>query len=907
MKLGCDRLWALTLCFAPWTLRVSSGKAAAVERRVDVVGGHGSQSSDDVSVSRNLWSSTWTPVSNLPSPSPSRGVAIAASAALVKRTNRPSNSPSLIPSRAPSAIPFDSPSKAPSISPSASAVPTGSSAPTQSRQPTQVPSSEPSLSTAPTMYPTQQCHDQSSYRSPINDFECRHHNGTDCFEWRHLGLQPLEVQDLISSCPVSCHIICGSLLSFETNLTLLLSHVDNFLAPESTVLFEQTSAEYLTDYVVVRNSESRFLLYKVELLSQRILDGRTNRQRSTLRSLQERNKLTDLEATVAFRGFAVNMTLVFVETYLSEGIEAFGYTRALRSIDDAAFQRIQVSLASYTADQDPGTPAGVTVDNDDSASPALIAMSIIAAFGAVAIAVVMRKSINRNIVSTEQSEKDLDSQVVSPAASNRSPLGGNTLSFDSVLRFMSTSASPRSKSEEDATDRSSAASQEEKHSPMEHVASRESVEDEHPLTGLIPPMIVYDCIEDGDDNKDQAGSTATCRSPATTPQQRVVPSKQLAATPTFRAALHGHSREAIDESTFQGIIQSASEIDDESLRDVVPHATSYPSMLRTDSKRSIYRRRTSFGEGTMTRFDSNSKMFGEGTMPRFDSNSKIGSPLATRHLVALDADEEGTLPVAPMVKTSASGRDSPNGSIASAIQTRQSGESTVTAAPSPIKKFSPRRSHLRKSSSQSSEMMSSADVLENILRGERHVFDAPRRGKLGLVVQFYYEKGFIVAHVRESSPLHRKVIPGDRITEIDGIFTSNMTVDDVNAYLEGKDTGPSKGFSPVRRPNVLRIAVYRRCILEEAAGMDEIDAAWHTFSIPRLEMPPGLGSRPRSSSRSSTRSATPPPPTLGSRPRSSSRNSTRSATPPLAPLAMSTLVSPRSMTTSPRNSRKVCP
>jgi hypothetical protein len=658
------------------------------------------------------------------------------------------------------------------------------------------------------------------------------------------------------------------LLSFETNFTLLLSHVDNFLAPESTVLFEQTSAEYLTDYVVVRNAESRFLLYKVELLSQRILDGRTNLQRSTLRSLQERNKLTDLEATVAFRGFAVNMTLVFVETYISEGIEAFGYTRALRSIDDAAFQRVQASLASYAADQDPGTPAGVTIDNDDTASPALIAMSIIAALGAAAIAIVMHKSINRNSVPTEHSEKDLDSQVVSPAASNRSQLGGNTLSFDSVLRFMSTGASPRSKSEEDATDQSSAASQEEKHSPIVHLESQESVEDVHPLTGVIPPMIVYDCIEDGDDNEDQARSTATGRSPATTPQQRVVPSKQLAATPTFRAALHGHSREAIDESTFQGIIQSASETDNENLRDVVPHATSYPSLPRSDSKRSIHRRRKSFGEGTM---------------PRFDSNSKIGSPLATRHSVALDA----SMPDASLLKTRAGGRDSPNGSIASAIQTRQSGDSTVAAASSPIKKFSPRRSHLRKSSSQSSEMMSSADALVMIVRGERHEFDAPRRGKLGLVVQFYYEKGYIVVHVRETSPLHRKVFPGDRITEIDGILTSNMTVDDVDAYLEGKDTGPSKGFSPVCRPNVLRIAVYRRG-LEDATGMDEIDAGLHAFSMPRSEMRPGLGSRQRSSSRNSTRSATPPP------------------LPP-APLAMSALVSPRFMTTPPRSSRKVCP
>ena len=55
--------------------------------------------------------------------------------------------------------------------------------------------------------------------------------GTDCFQWRVLGLKPEEVEELINNCPITCGIECGSLFNFDVAFSFRLVNVDNFLAP----------------------------------------------------------------------------------------------------------------------------------------------------------------------------------------------------------------------------------------------------------------------------------------------------------------------------------------------------------------------------------------------------------------------------------------------------------------------------------------------------------------------------------------------------------------------------------------------------------------------------------------------------------------------------------------------------
>ena len=153
----------------------------------------------------------------------------------------------------PSIEPSDTPSKIPSNTPTASHGPSISSAPFSL---TSIPSLSPSL--IPSIMPTPQCHDHENYRSPLNSLNCTQHVGTDCFQWKHLGLTDVQVEDLINSCPAACGIECDSLFVFETNQTYRLLLVDNFLSPESTDLFEAASTSYLEKHVLEKHPLTRF-------------------------------------------------------------------------------------------------------------------------------------------------------------------------------------------------------------------------------------------------------------------------------------------------------------------------------------------------------------------------------------------------------------------------------------------------------------------------------------------------------------------------------------------------------------------------------------------------------------------------------------------------------------------------
>lgn len=171
--------------------------------------------------------------------------------------------------------------------------------------------------------------------------------------------------------------------------------------------------------------------------------------------------------------------------------------RALRFTNDPALQDVEVVLDSGL------NPAALSPDNTLGSSKAknslswIITVAILSGIG-ITVFVVVYLKLFRKTLPTPSNKEDFDSPIISPAASARSIIIPN-FSYESIVRFAPTNIGQRSGTPtsivESTGDDSSL-----KTSPNASMISRtESGEEEHPLTGIVPSMIVYDCIDGSDD------------------------------------------------------------------------------------------------------------------------------------------------------------------------------------------------------------------------------------------------------------------------------------------------------------------------------------------------------------------------------------------------------------------------
>jgi len=683
--------------------------------------------------------------------------------------------------------------------------------------PTSVPTTSHSLS----------CHYVASYRSPLNLFRCSDHMGTDCFQWRVLGLKPGEVEELINNCPITCGIECGSLFNFDVALTYRLVNVDNFLAPDSTTTMETASAEYLTSFILPKATLSRFSLYRVELLSQKLVQQPRIRRR-----LQVEQDDVNLEVSVAFRGFAINLSYETVEEYLLDGIYSFGYMRALKYTGDPSFENVQI--ASITQDNSTPNDAPETEAASTESSSKVIAASVIAGLAVVALGggYIIYKERHQRRYGPTTKESELDSRVNSPAGSTRSPLA-NVLSFESVVRLMS-SGSPRSNSSTSAGATSGhSLSTEGKSSDCN--SSPESIEAAHPLTGVIPPMLVYNCI---DEEENKVETTTRER----TKVKDVVPTKHLEATPNFLEALNGKRGITLDETTYAGILQSSSSVV-ENAQPLEPQIYSRASLNFADK----YHNETArlgkpLGVTEVTNLG----------MPADKSNTAVLATKKRRSIVwprgrkqpdhpscanqllssgsslrkpSLERDTSGASTVkagrtssdvyaAPTPAYQEQDNDSSGSFIQSLMKLsprkiRKLSPPHQSSSPVPASEKMPQPGRMFKQRSNCSEPSKGETSLTLTATGSQLVFQAPRKGKLGLVIRCPDSRGPIVVEVKDYSPLLGQVLPGDRILDIDGHPTAGMKLKDVTGIMGGKVSQASRWVS------VFRIVIWRSFVQQE--------------------------------------------------------------------------------------------
>jgi hypothetical protein len=757
-------------------------------------------------------------------------------------SNEPSNQPSDMPSDVPSVNPSFEPSAPPTNSPapssSPSVEPSEVPSPVPSMSPSQYPSGEPTASPSggpsdvPSEFPTLACHDQSSYRSPLNDFECKDHQGTDCIQWRFLGLKIEQVIELIQNCPVSCNVDCGEeqLQPFEVTLSFGLLRVSSFLAPNAVATLESVSVEYMTNFIRAQEEESQFFLYEVELLSQNLLGRRR------LRALPSRRlaSAVNLVVTVAFRGYAIDMHSQVAEEYLVKGIDSTGYERSLQRSGDLELLEAQIS-----SQVDPDSINRATPSEDNAGGKGVVAASVViaalAVFAASAFFFHVRK---RRLTNVQKQVNPIDlgsDDVISPPASVRSALS-RVLSLEGILSMVS---SPRSQDSSTVAGGSSGMSEREQ--PQQSPSSEEETEEEHPLTGIIPPMIVFDNIDEmipaeGDQRTKLRGKS-------------VVPSKHMDATPDFVAQLRTgiwkideslmHFPEpdkkffaCSDENSSTSSRSSRSDTDDDDDDDgngddgddngddgevtsvcsapmeisIADEVTQLESIERSEIRRCIseseaglppsiptrrvlgrQRRKPSLAESDITASPAHStgrQQFSFFSDVPGGDRATISQPVLDqvdgKHGETYQGFMHSIFSLSPNRKhrkvVSASTDGSPNRNHRKTTSTDGSPHSTSSGTAM--------RRKMKSSDSKGSD--SSFDKTSIYKNGKDLIFQIPRHGKLGLTILCDEKEGPMVQVVKDYSPLLGKAMPSDRIVSIDGVPTLGATLSDVTSLLSRK-------------------------------------------------------------------------------------------------------------------------
>jgi hypothetical protein len=691
--------------------------------------------------------------------------------------------------------------------------------------------------------PTIACHDDASYQSPINNFTCPNFQATDCTAWRFVGLNVTDLETLVDSCPISCGIDCGSLERFEIKLTFRIINVLNFLDSASVGILEDTSVEYLSNYVETQKPASKFFLYEAELTAQQI-QASNSANRNLRRTQEEEPQYNDLIVTVAFRGLAIALGNAAVNSLIVQGIDSVGYSRAIQRSGDSTFLDIEVTS---DVNDDSGAARNSTKKKGggDGPSPGGFAAAVLMSFSLAGIGVgcymkkrrTATKGSSQSIVKTrEESEAQIFTGATgSPrSAPTGSVFEGNSGVVAGILRIMS-SGSPRSNDSSTHSGQTSNQSSKESIPESADGTTSSQSEEEHPYTGLIPPMIVIDNLDETSPSSTKGG-------------KNVFPYQRLHASSELVAALNGTSN-AYDPSAFQGELYSQ------------------PLCAKSNSRSSSDRSR-SFSPGRFNRLWDSDAEDGSVGPAITSSNTKDELEAILDQQQPLDTDAIAGAPVQannglrvtidprPASRGSNRSRDSPsrhqdssprsatssrgNGNVSSPERERSfSDASTVLhnqhgghsgEPPAPAEKLkeaggfiqsfwhrSPAKAMTKVKSLTSLNGAASSDntsvshsrhgskgsSLNDDDESVRHIFWAPRKGKLGLVVECKSSGGPVVVQVKDYSPLLGQVLRGDKIAKIDNVSTLHMTLAEVTNLLGGG------GKSSYLRGPVIQFVVLR--------------------------------------------------------------------------------------------------
>lgn len=361
-----------------------------------------------------------------------------------------------------------------------------------------------------------ECHDQASYRS-FNGLTCAHHQGTDCTAWLYvLEGNITALGELINQCPVSCNIPCGSFTEQLITLSFIVADIPNLLDVQTETPLLEVSEDYLASFVEA-NSDSTFVLETVELKAQEPLERRLG----GLRKLQ--TQPLQLRVALSLIGFTIGFDPDELTKLLIKGVDSAGFTAELQASSEF-FARAQASSAVREFPKAVGPPPKEESE-PDSLSTATILVSVIAGLVAVAFSVGLFILWDRTRARKQMETESETSSEICPDT----PQGGSLFSFSQPStprgqKFYPSDGGNMLGSLSRSSDEESIEG-ERRESPSALVS--EAQHDDHPLSLLIPPMLVFDNIDE----------KASPHSATTNPGNHVVPSRCASAPSSLLQAL----------------------------------------------------------------------------------------------------------------------------------------------------------------------------------------------------------------------------------------------------------------------------------------------------------------------------------------------------------------------------------
>ena len=425
---------------------------------------------------------------------------------------------------------------APSVVPSAapSVVPTVASPPTDSptSTPTVLPSRMPSSSSAIA------CRDKLDYRSPLNGLTCEDYAGTRCVDWRRvLNLNTEQLGDLINSCPETCGIPCGAFNQFSISISYYLSGIPGLLDPGPKAHLEKFSLDFLQDDV-------KYGLGSIELTSQSFVAAPT-------RWLRKLNTVQILKLSFVFDGFSIGLEVDEVTDLLVTGIGSIAFSSQLRASGDPFFL---TALASSVPEVDARSFTSGEVDDDGKKGPStatVLVLTLVSVCVFMFVIGAVKWVPQLKLFNLGDARMDLDS----PRATSNSTTNpaGSLLYFDDSASQTSATSSKGS-TEDDSSSTSSTTSHPPPKvilSPMSEESMADSVTEELSLANTIPPIIVFDNIDDevaGKASKDWG----CVKQRQVVPLKRVESFKRVESSSELLAALD-NSRVDRTSNSFAGV------------------------------------------------------------------------------------------------------------------------------------------------------------------------------------------------------------------------------------------------------------------------------------------------------------------------------------------------------------------